>query len=244
VLCRVDHSEILEKLGDTTAFKIYYSVRTPPEFYEPSPEETAICVREMAERGYPLHPDVEALEGRNIEAVEEVLKNNSLVALRFIEALHRGDVGFIRKIADSLRDHLALKKAQDYLDGIDHNDVDVFDSGEYKKACLIISRQFSNADLDSSLLRHAIEVAARTCDGVPTVEMVAEKYEDLGLIRHQGLQYSQDPLGEVIHKASIPKREGRKKRFEKLKSDLKSIGFGWLPHRKRGDTLKRKRKVP
>lgn len=58
--------------------------------------------------------------------------------------------------------------------------------------------------------------------GVPTVEAVAKEWE-------------------AAAERKMPRRDGKAHRLETFKKLLVSEGWGWLPHRKQGDTLRRKR---
>jgi hypothetical protein len=76
---------------------------TPVEFTAPSIRDTALALRSMGKKGIPLHEDHEALEGRDAGAVDAVLADHALLALKLLEAIHRGDPAPLRAIADAMK---------------------------------------------------------------------------------------------------------------------------------------------
>ncbi len=222
----------------------YAATRTPPRFYEASPIEHALAIQEAGEEGRPLHDDEEGLKGRRAEIVAQVLDDHALVALRFIEALHRGDNGFFRKMDNAIRQRKKEVEAWKVIHRVgklaESGDLTGFESKEYKAACIALGNR-EGTKTDCEILLHSIGMAAKKWKAVPSVEQVAETYEGAKLTKFQGLQYSTDPAGkEMISATKLPKRDGKAKRLETMKKRLKELGFGWLPHRTRGDTLRKR----
>lgn len=74
----------------------------PPEFFTPELRDSVLAVRSLGKRGIPLHDDEAALKDRDAEAVEQVLGDHGLLAVVLLEAIHAGDHGALRTIADVL----------------------------------------------------------------------------------------------------------------------------------------------
>lgn len=75
----------------------------PATLKAPSITDSALALRAMGKKGIPLHEDHEALEGRHTDVVDEVLNDNALLALKLLEAIHRGDPAPLRAIADAMK---------------------------------------------------------------------------------------------------------------------------------------------
>jgi hypothetical protein len=175
-----------------------FSARTAVSCCSASALEHALEVCRMGDVGHPLHDNPQALEARHSEAVMQVLEDHALVALRFIEALHRGEPGFFRQTADALRDRAKPRKDESFM------------------------------------IRQCVMRACYDSQGLPTVESVAVEWEAAS--------------GEKLPRRTLKQEKDGKewkavgaRRLERFKYLLESEGWGWLPHRKRGDTLKRNR---
>lgn len=75
---------------------------SPPEFFTPELRDSVLAVRSLGRRGIPLHDDQQALHDRDAEAVEQVLADHALLAVVLLEAIHAGDHGTLRAVADAL----------------------------------------------------------------------------------------------------------------------------------------------
>lgn len=75
----------------------------PATLKAPSITDSALALRAMGKKGISLHDDHEALEARHTDAVDAVLADYGLLALKLLEAIHRGDPAPLRAIADAMK---------------------------------------------------------------------------------------------------------------------------------------------
>ncbi len=183
-----------------------------------------------------------------------------------LEALHgaglAGDPKPFRRMDERLRKaqtaarkmEKVMAQVEPMIDRIEAGGDADFNSPEYMTACKAFETKGDDLKLD--ILLCAIGSAARLHGRVPSVEEVAEVYPDIVFPKFQGLEYSDDPSGNdiVFGKVSTREATGNMKpitqkngklivpetekwlRLDGFKKRLAALGFGWLPHRRRGET--------